>query len=266
MAKRSQTRFVKRKSTPRVRDGKVSRKNPRDVQGSAASPLQVWTDAPRWPNRHALCEKDILKFVGLLPEWDQLSQGLEEIVLADRDESEVDGWYSPGIVAICAVPENLRENWYAIHYEGHRQLLQRLNVPCSRELKHCGCWRLSQAFFLDMGGEYDAEPDLTLNVTVIHEGSEWSLRDDQGVELLVVARGQESLDVYDVTYDCNFNEDTMRAYLLLHILLHELGHHRDCMTAPDRGSITRGESYAEQYALRHGDEIWNRYLELTENG
>ena len=59
-----------------------------------------------------------------------------------------------------------------------------------------------------------------------------------------------------------WSEPSARAYQLLHILLHELGHHHDRMTTrsrPDRPP--RGEPYAEAYAHRHEALIWERYLE-----
>ena len=97
------SRFVRRKTAPGVKGGKVQRKNRRDDEPAIYSgSLTIRTEVPRWPNLHVLREEDIRKFIGILPDWEELSRGLEEIVLADRDEVEVDGWYSSGTVAICA--------------------------------------------------------------------------------------------------------------------------------------------------------------------
>ena len=60
---------------------------------------------------------------------------------------------------------------------------------------------------------------------------------------------------------CEFSEAQVRAYQLLHILLHELGHHHDRLTTKPCGKPNRGESYAEAYALRHEAVIWGRYQE-----
>jgi hypothetical protein len=54
-------------------------------------------------------------------------------------------------------------------------------------------------------------------------------------------------------------ESTARAFQLLDVLLHELGHHHDCMTNRSR-QVARGEPYAERYALRYAGLIWERYL------
>jgi hypothetical protein len=43
---------------------------------------------------------------------------------------------------------------------------------------------------------------------------------------------------------CQFTEETARAYQLLHILLHELGHHHDRMTTRSQIQAARGEPYA----------------------
>ena len=55
-----------------------------------------------------------------------------------------------------------------------------------------------------------------------------------------------------------FTEATARAFLLIHVLVHELGHHHDRITSRNQ-RCSRGESYAEQYARRHEDEIIRRY-------
>lgn len=58
---------------------------------------------------------------------------------------------------------------------------------------------------------------------------------------------------------CEFTEQQVRAYQLLHILLHELGHHHDRMTSKSKVRASRGESYAEAYALQYEALIWERY-------
>lgn len=59
---------------------------------------------------------------------------------------------------------------------------------------------------------------------------------------------------------CEWTEPAVRAYQLLHILLHELGHHHDLITTRRQKYATRGESYAEEYALRHEAVLWDAYL------
>lgn len=59
---------------------------------------------------------------------------------------------------------------------------------------------------------------------------------------------------------CDFTENQIKAYLLLHIFLHELGHHHDRINTKSR-KITRGENYAESYALKYEEIIWHKYFE-----
>lgn len=60
-------------------------------------------------------------------------------------------------------------------------------------------------------------------------------------------------------YELRFTEGTARAYQLLHIFLHELGHHYDRMTTRSKRT-SRGEPYAESYATKHAETVWDRYL------
>jgi hypothetical protein len=56
-----------------------------------------------------------------------------------------------------------------------------------------------------------------------------------------------------------WTESTARAYQLLHVFLHELGHHHDRMTTRSKTTSARGEPYAESYANRYADQIWEAY-------
>ncbi len=60
---------------------------------------------------------------------------------------------------------------------------------------------------------------------------------------------------------CEFSQSTVRAFQLLDVLLHELGHHHDRMTTKSKVRASRGEPYAEQYALAYEARIWEQYQE-----
>ncbi len=64
----------------------------------------------------------------------------------------------------------------------------------------------------------------------------------------------------DGDYLCKFDEYAVRGYQLLHILLHELGHHHDRMTTRSQKQASRGESYAEEYARLHEATLWRDYF------
>jgi len=62
-------------------------------------------------------------------------------------------------------------------------------------------------------------------------------------------------------YLCKFTKSTARAYQLLHVFLHELGHHHDLLTTRSQMAPSRGESYAESWALTHEARIWAAYVD-----
>jgi len=57
-----------------------------------------------------------------------------------------------------------------------------------------------------------------------------------------------------------FTENQAKAFQLLDVFLHELGHHHDRMTTKRKMYGDRGESYAEAYATRYMHAIWCEYL------
>ncbi len=192
---------VNRKTTPRVVDGKVQRKN-----RSALTP-SYWNTPQEFPvidrerpgpgHRHLLKKRDIENFISILPDWSELSKGLDAILLA-RYEQGTAGWHTPGIVGICAWERELHVEQDLEFFNEHKGVYDRIGV------------------------EYEPVEDGML---------------------------------------CRFTENQAKAYQLLHILLHELGHHHDRMTTRSKREAARGENYAEQYALTYEKVIWNRYVE-----
>ncbi len=58
--------------------------------------------------------------------------------------------------------------------------------------------------------------------------------------------------------ELRWTEAQARAFQLLHVLPHELGHHRDRMTTRSR-RVSRGEPYAERYADEVFELLWPGY-------
>jgi hypothetical protein len=144
--------------------------------------------------RHLVFQDDLRRFIALLPNWKELRQGLDAIVL-DRGGSCM-GWHRPGVVAICAWERSIVWEDTALSFlEEHREVFDKLGVP------------------------YRVEDRVTVE----------------------------------------FTETTARAFQLIHVLVHELGHHHDRMTTRSRKSPARGEPYAEAYARQWEDEILKRY-------
>ena len=61
----------------------------------------------------------------------------------------------------------------------------------------------------------------------------------------------------------HFTELTLRTYQLLHVFLHELGHHHDRMTTRSQRRASRGEGFAEIYARSRAEAVWARYFEVN---
>lgn len=60
---------------------------------------------------------------------------------------------------------------------------------------------------------------------------------------------------------CRFTEAQARAFSLLHVFMHELGHHYDRIHQKHHGS-TKGEDYAEQFANSRFDQLYPEYVRV----
>jgi hypothetical protein len=197
--------MLPRKSAPGVRGGVVRRKNNWDRTPkygvTSGGHLVIDRQAPGPGYRHLLLQRDVRRFVELLPDWPALSRGLRAIVLAPGSRHHL-GYQDSGMVAVCAWERQVERVWNDYFVTEHRLVLSLLDVPTRS---------------LGAG-----------NVLV------------------------------------QFTENTARAFQLLHILLHELGHHHDQMTTRARRLSCRGEDFAERYALDRSVEIFDRYVRAFE--
>jgi hypothetical protein len=64
--------------------------------------------------------------------------------------------------------------------------------------------------------------------------------------------------------ELRWTQGQARAFQLLHILPHELGHHHDRITTRSRGRAARGEAYAEAYVLRVAAQVYDTYTQRFE--
>lgn len=196
-------RIRNRKTTPKVRDGKVQRKNRTDLSRHYRNYVQdkpvIDRLRPGPGYRHVLFKRDVSRFIGLLPDWTELSRDLDAIVLVPGEDSCL-GWHTPGIVAVCAWERGLVCEWSGSFVDEHASVLDRLGVtyrPCP-----------------------------------------------------------------DDAYHIQWTEASVRGFQLMHVLLHELGHHHDRITTRSMRRASRGEPYAESYALAYADRIWDEYFRV----
>jgi hypothetical protein len=69
-----------------------------------------------------------------------------------------------------------------------------------------------------------------------------------------------SYDIGKEDVICRFSEAQARAFMLLHVFMHELGHHYDHMTQKHRRA-SRGEDYAERFANNHFASLYPAFVE-----
>jgi hypothetical protein len=71
------------------------------------------------------------------------------------------------------------------------------------------------------------------------------------------------VDECDGRFGLLWTEAQARAFMLLDVLPHELGHHYDALTTRS-GRVGRGEPFATEYAQRTLDAVWPAYRERFE--
>ena len=79
---------------------------------------------------------------------------------------------------------------------------------------------------------------------------------------------QDIFDRLGVSYDrqedcvvCRFTEAQARAFVLLHIFMHELGHHYDRIHQKHLGA-SKGEDYAERFANSRFEQLFPAYVRV----
>jgi hypothetical protein len=214
---------LNRRTTPRVRDGRVQKKNSwRPARGDywvlPPDAIQFDRRRPADGHRHVITISHLRTFLPLLPDWDEAAVGLRAVVL----DSAIDcyGWYEAGVVALC----NWEQDLWSLEPPGflrnHAELLALLGIECV----------LPSESQLREINELLTEIDLA---PIALEECAWR--------------------------ELRWTEAQARAFLLLYTLPHELGHHHDRMTNRSRSRVARGEPYADEYAKLALDTIWPLY-------
>jgi hypothetical protein len=125
-----------RKTNPGVRGGKVQKKNwdgtTHNYYDHDEPELVIQRRRPGAGARHILTNDDIRRFIAIIPEWAQLSQGLRAILLSPYHDYYLGVYNTVGIIKISAWPRSL---WVEISdgfYEIEAPLLNRLGVEMER--------------------------------------------------------------------------------------------------------------------------------------
>jgi hypothetical protein len=119
-----------RKTAPKVRDGKVQRKNRwRSEPDYTARPrVMIERRRPGAGYRHVVRRADVFNFLQLVPKWEEIAIGLNQISL-DRGNDYRLGWFRRGEVAICGWPVNLKLGFDRRYFYRDLDFFRRLDVP-----------------------------------------------------------------------------------------------------------------------------------------
>lgn len=60
---------------------------------------------------------------------------------------------------------------------------------------------------------------------------------------------------------CDFNENQIKAFQLLRVMTHEIGHHIDRIRTRKRRTCPQGEVFAFKFEKVYEKKIWNKYFE-----
>ena len=248
----------------------MQRKNHRDLARPHAGALEVIVEAPARGFRHLVTPALLREFLPMIPAWGEVSRGLKAIIL-DEGSGGCEGWYDDGVIGLHAWPDSIATTVCAWHYAAHRELWARLGVAARAAPEYLGAVEFSAdtsgmhrrafAALSERYGLYD---------WAVESGAaadEWIVRDESDrparpavVELIRVG---DALHLYLRSVFMRFDRRSAAAYQLLHVLLHELGHHVDARRTR-RGLLRGGEGYAERWALRCADRIWEACLARLE--
>jgi hypothetical protein len=122
----------RRNSAPKVRGGKVQRKNRSARTPTIYNTRQSYPafdkERPGRGYKHVVRKKGLYAFIDILPQWDELAVGLD-VVLLGKGRCDCMGWRRPGIVAICAWDRDIEwdDDWEGVCTE-HEALLDNLGV------------------------------------------------------------------------------------------------------------------------------------------
>ena len=128
------TRYPRR-TNPGVRDGVVQKKHRTELSAHYKNYRQAVPVLDRLrPGRgyrHLIRKPDLARFVQILPDWNELSRGLDAVVLAPGSKDRM-GYYDDGVVAVCAWEREVAGEWERGFVREHEGILERLGVSAER--------------------------------------------------------------------------------------------------------------------------------------
>lgn len=89
----------------------------------------------------------------------------------------------------------------------------------------------------------------------------WSTPEHRDAHQVIFNALGVSSEQHEELYLCHFSEAQARAFMLLHVFMHELGHHYDRITQEHWG-VTKGEDYAEKFANDRFAQLLPAYVRI----
>jgi hypothetical protein len=157
-----------RKTTPKVKDGRVQRKNRTDESEYLAlvdgRQFTVIKHRARAGYCHVLQLPEVYRFVELIPDWPTISKGLSALALDGYGSDEqTDTNYEPGYRSIWMrpFPKTMKTSWARGFHDRHREVLARLGVApvaaagnpvtVTWTASQAKAWQLLHLFLYDLG-------------------------------------------------------------------------------------------------------------------
>lgn len=190
-----------RKTTPKVVKGKVRKKN--RTTPITRERLVIDRQSPAKGYQHVVTKADIRRFIDLIDDWEELSDGLERITLT-RGNTSCDGIYEffhkeqTAGIELSAWPSDLWIPMDSGYAEDHLPVFQSLGLSFDRA--------------------------------------------DEKTETVL----------------CRFTATQAKAFSLLHVFLHELGHHAHQQRLRHRSS-NYDENFAERFACERAQHMFDSY-------
>lgn len=211
-----------RKTSPKVIGGHVQRKN--NHTKTARRGYVLDRERPSRGYVHVLSKKDIHNFVEIIPDWATISDGIETIFLA-REDDYTDAYYR--------------------HYQNDGTgVISLCAWPKSLWIEHSDQYYQQHSWIFKVLGVH-------VERTVTERNVEAQVSTDES---------EIPPALVDTIWTCYFTERQAKAYMLMHVFLHELGHHVDKLRSKKHDIMVGGERFAENYANRRFHELWPSYI------
>ena len=191
-----------RRTAPKVRNGKVLKKNnwqqSPDMFYTVQDEILVERERAGKGYKHLIRKQDVYNMFELIPEWEKVSIGLDGVLLG-RGSSSILGCYNRNVITVTA-------------------------------------WE-TEIVWTDANEGFIEEHSDVLNLL----GIPFSPSEEKGL------------------YRVDFSEESAKAFSLIHVFLHEVGHHVDRMSTKRRRYCGRGEDFAENWANERSVEVYENY-------